>query len=332
MKRLHARWSLVALGMLCLTGTVAAQGKFGEMAPEFPPGMFSDGRQYRLSDLRGKVVVLFFYESKCPRCKGTIPQRNEVVKALRDKPVVFLAVGAGDSIDDALGYNRETGLAMPVFADSVSLMEGRYGQQISLNNIWQFRVIGPDGKIMGYDMSQAAVEKVLSQVQAKWKYKGQDWHAKLEPAVEAFELGQYALGMKLLTAQRRSPVKAIADSAAKLYAEVKKEGEQWKTEADQAAESDPVKAYDLYQRIVTAFPGDDLARSVAESLRKVTATKAVAAELAARKSFSTLEGQLSRLTPQQRPALAQALQGLVKKHPGTPTAEKAAALIKELGG
>ena len=123
---------------LLLAPPTPAQPKVGNEAPDFPAGLFSDGNDYRLSDLRGRAVVLFFYESQCPRCKGSIPERNELIKAFEGKPVKFIAVAASDPLGAAAGYGRETKLQMPIFADSLGLMEARYGQQLSLNNIWQF--------------------------------------------------------------------------------------------------------------------------------------------------------------------------------------------------
>lgn len=55
--------SILLMGTVLLFGGRAdGQGKGGQTAPDFPPGQFSDGNYYQLSDLRGKVVVLYFYE------------------------------------------------------------------------------------------------------------------------------------------------------------------------------------------------------------------------------------------------------------------------------
>lgn len=53
-----------ALGLFAAfaAGTARAQFLEGSTAGEFPPGSFTDGRTYSLADLRGKAVVLFFYE------------------------------------------------------------------------------------------------------------------------------------------------------------------------------------------------------------------------------------------------------------------------------
>jgi len=226
--------------------SAGAQPKSNE-PPGFPAGLFTDGKTYQLSDFKGKVVVLFFYESQCPRCKGTIPERNDVVKAFEGKPVKFIAIGASDSLDSASGYGRETKLQMPIFADNLGLMEARYNQKISLMNIWQFRVIGPDGNIVGLDMTKETIEKALKD--AAWRYDPKEYDAKLKPALDAFEWNQWDAGMKLLAPLRRNPTKAIAESANKFYDVLKKEGEEWKAEADKIVETDPVKAYDLYGKV-----------------------------------------------------------------------------------
>jgi hypothetical protein len=54
---------LAACGLLLsLPVSAQAQGMFGQAAPDFPPGAFSDSGSYRLSDLQGKIVVLYFFE------------------------------------------------------------------------------------------------------------------------------------------------------------------------------------------------------------------------------------------------------------------------------
>jgi hypothetical protein len=55
---------LIACGLLLIAaGSAQAQGKLGEPAPDFPPGAFTDAGSYRLSDLQGKIVVLYFFEA-----------------------------------------------------------------------------------------------------------------------------------------------------------------------------------------------------------------------------------------------------------------------------
>src|SRR4029450_8047945 len=101
-----------------------------------------------------------------------------------------------DTLQQAKSYAGGTKLAMPVFADSLSLMEKRYGQSISMQHTSQFRVIGPDGKVVGYKMEPEDIDKALEHVELK--FKPDDYHAKVRPVVELFEWNQYPAGMKAL--------------------------------------------------------------------------------------------------------------------------------------
>jgi hypothetical protein len=207
-------------------------------------------------------------------------------------------------------------------------MEKRYGQQISLKNIYQIRVVGPDGKVVGMRMAAEDISKIAEK--ASWKYRGDDYHAKLLPALDAFEWNQHVRGMKLLMPLRKSKMKEVAESAEKLFAAIKEEGSKWKEEADQAADEKPVEAYDLYSRIAAVFPGEELGKSVTAPLKKLAAIKAVKDELAARKAFDQALTASARMTPAQKKQVALTFRGIAKKFMGTPTAEKATAFAQEL--
>jgi thiol-disulfide isomerase/thioredoxin len=51
-----------------------------------------DGNTIKLSELKGKVVVLNFWFTKCGPCIVEMPKLNELVKEYNGKDVVFLAV------------------------------------------------------------------------------------------------------------------------------------------------------------------------------------------------------------------------------------------------
>jgi peroxiredoxin len=319
---------LVAL--LVLTNLAHAQGKFGEVAPDFPAGAFNDGNRYQLSDYAGKVVVLFFFEKDCPRCRGTIPDRNAIVKQYQGKPVKFFAVAAGDTLAQAKLYAGGTKLAMPVFADPLSLMERRYGQTISLQNIWQFRVIGPDGKIAGYGMKPEDIDKALAKVELK--YNPDDYHAKVRPAVELFEWNQYPAGMKSVKSLLKHKDKEVADSAAKLMEAVKAEADGWMSEAENTSDAEPVKAYDLYTKVATVFgTTDPLGTKAAGAAKKLKASEAVKKELDARKMYDKVLNAMAMVTPKQKADVGRFAGDIAKKYPDTPTGKKAEALQKELG-
>ena len=241
--------------------------------------------------------------------------------------MAFFAVAAGDTLADAKQYVGQTRMAMPAFADAMSLMETRYGQQISLSNIHQTRVIDPTGKIVEYRFEEAVIEKALKD--AKWKFKGEGDDKKLDPAVMLLEFGRYADGI-----QRLKPFlkrKDTADAAQTIYDKVKAEVQGWVEEADACKASDPVKAYDLYTKAAAALRGEEPGTAAAAGVKALAGDKAVKSELEARKAFAKINAALSRATAQQKGEVARLCHDIVKKHKGTPTAEKATALAAELG-
>ncbi len=259
-----------------------------------------------------------------------MPERNALVKAFQDKPVKFLAVMAHSSVVDATGYQAKNGLTMPIFADNLNLMQKRYGFEISLKNIWQYRVVDATGKVAEYNMTEEAINKVVGMSNPKWKYRSENDDAKVLPTLDLLEMAQYSSAAKQLAPLRKSTKKPIAEAANRVIDSLKTEAEEWKAEAEKAAEEEPVKAYDLYTRISTVLAGDALAKDAAEAKKKLATNKVIVAELAARKAFDPIMTTLVRTPPEQKKLLAQQIQTFLKKHKDTPTGEKAEALLKEL--
>jgi peroxiredoxin len=65
--------------------------KVGEVAPEIE-GEDIDGKPMKLSDFRGKGVVLDFWGDWCPHCKGVYPYQNNLVRRMKDESFVLLGV------------------------------------------------------------------------------------------------------------------------------------------------------------------------------------------------------------------------------------------------
>ena len=319
------RGLLAAVLALLLSPAARAQS-----AADFPPGVFNDGGDYKLADFKGKVLVLFFYEKDCPRCRGSIPERNAIVEKYQGKPVKFIAIAAGDTPQQAASYVGSTKLDMPVFADTLSLMEKRYGTKISLQNIWQFRVIGPDGGVVAHSMDESAIDSALAG--AKWDYKDKGFDPRLNAAIEMFEWKQFDAGMQLLRPHLRSANKPLAESARKLYDAIKEDhGKKWQTQADKlAAEGKTAHAYELYARISTLFKGDEMAKAADEQLKKLKADKTVKTEMEAQRAYGQLLNGISRASSEQLGDIKAFAENIVKKYPNTPTADRAAALAKNI--
>jgi peroxiredoxin len=65
--------------------------RIGSIAPQFS-GTSADGTPYDLAQLRGKVVVLTFWSTRCEVCRVELPQLDRVVEQYDPKDVLFLAL------------------------------------------------------------------------------------------------------------------------------------------------------------------------------------------------------------------------------------------------
>jgi len=72
---------------------------------------------YRLSDLRGKVVVINFWATWCPPCRFEMPSLERLWQQVKDKDIVILAINVGEDADTMFEFTGELQLTMPLPMD-----------------------------------------------------------------------------------------------------------------------------------------------------------------------------------------------------------------------
>ena len=97
----------------------------GLPAHDFELTLF-DGQSLRLSDLRGKVVVLNFWASWCPPCRAEMPDFQEMWEEMRDEDVVFVGIAVGDSERGARAFAEATGVTYPLGLDETGRIARDY--------------------------------------------------------------------------------------------------------------------------------------------------------------------------------------------------------------
>ena len=103
-----------------------AAAAFGQQAKSKPlaenfSATVLDGKSFDLAELRGKVVVLTFWSTKCPICHREIPKLNQLAETYQDKAVVFLGATMENS-DKVRAYLKKTPFVFDILPNSFSVL------------------------------------------------------------------------------------------------------------------------------------------------------------------------------------------------------------------
>ena len=108
-----------AMVLMVLTLAVAAGCTRGEqkgktaLAPDFTLQDLSGGN-VRLSDLKGKVVLVEFWATWCPPCRASIPSVEHLHQTYAQKGLVVLGVSLDEEWDSVRSFAQKNGISFPV--------------------------------------------------------------------------------------------------------------------------------------------------------------------------------------------------------------------------
>ena len=141
---LHA--ALLACSLLAPSLASAVQP--GEQAPDIFGRSLVEDRKYRVSDFRGKVLIVDFWASWCGPCIVSMPEletlRSRMIAAGHGDRFEILGVNLDDDSDRALAFLKTHPISYPVITDLLGLGS----REFEPRKLPSAYVIDPKGKVV----------------------------------------------------------------------------------------------------------------------------------------------------------------------------------------
>ncbi len=122
-----------------------------------------NGNSVNLSDYFGKPIVLNFWASWCPPCKGEMPHFENAYKENEDIQFLMVNVTASDSMADAKSFISGEGYTFPVFYDTTGAAANTYGASSFPTTFF----IDKNGNIANYAigmLSEQSLESAINSI------------------------------------------------------------------------------------------------------------------------------------------------------------------------
>ena len=158
----------VLMLLIAAAAIVSASAAEGTPAPNVELRT-AKGPRVRLSDFRGKVVLLEIWASWCPDCKVSFPAANRLYREFKDKGLEVIAVNVDEQRKDAEAFLRTNPHALKVMFDPRAKVPEAFGT-IGMPTSY---IIDPRGMIRytheGYDeTTDAAYRREIMALLTEW--------------------------------------------------------------------------------------------------------------------------------------------------------------------
>ena len=135
----------------------------GEMAPDCTIAV-ADQAPVKLSDFRGKPVLLHFWGTWCGPCRAENPELVRLYQIYHDKGFEIISIAIERNSEAAWkSVIRSEGLVWPNHAIESGRFDGPMATLFNIHQIPAAILVGANGQIIGINPSPAVMEKILTE-------------------------------------------------------------------------------------------------------------------------------------------------------------------------
>jgi len=115
----------------------------GNLAPDFSIKSI-DAKDFRLSDYKGKVVLLHFWTDWCTSCRAEFPKIQNFYTELKGQDFELLAINVGQPQNVSEDFKKSFQTTFPMLTDTEGLSKDLYEIEVYPTNYF----INPEGRII----------------------------------------------------------------------------------------------------------------------------------------------------------------------------------------
>jgi peroxiredoxin len=258
-------------------------------------GAWINSEPISVAGMRGKSIVLYFFEEGCPRCRDKWPSVLAASQQMQGKPVMLVAVNSGNPPATVARYVRENNLTIPVIVDTTRTLEQAASVgTISLQNIYQAATIGPQGTVRPANAQDLLSSLQEAALESSWNVDPASMPAALMPLWKQIEFGNFTGTGKLVARRLQDRKPEIKQAAETLNAYAKQQIQDRVEQASEATANDNRwLAYQIKQRLNTEFDGYELPETLANELAELEKDETIRNEIEAMKLWNLVVKAMS---------------------------------------
>lgn len=114
------------------------------------------GETVKLSDLKGKFVLLNFWATWCIPCRTEMPEFEKAYQQNESKGFTILAINNQETREDVQGFRDELGVTFPMLMDEQGALQEKFGVSAYPSTF----LIDPDGVIVARQFGALTAEQI----------------------------------------------------------------------------------------------------------------------------------------------------------------------------